>query len=85
MNRTIERIVPRTTLTKLSPQCRKIVAHMERNGSISGDEAITYFRIMALPRRISDLEEAGIAIRRERRVHPTTQQHYVRYFLADAS
>lgn len=75
--------VARSVLNSLSPQCRKIIGHIERAGHITNDAAITYYRIMALPRRISDLEEAGIRIMRERTKHPTTGQQYVRYSLAD--
>lgn len=74
--------VARSITNTLSPQCRKIVAHLERAGHITNDAAITYYRIMALPRRISDLEAKGIRINRERVKHPTTGQAYVRYSLA---
>lgn len=75
-------LIPRRIFNSLSPQCRKVVAHMERAGHITGDAAITYYRIMALPRRISDLEDRGIIVRRERRRHPTTGQPYVAYSLS---
>lgn len=75
--------VARSIFNTLSPQCRKIVSHMERAGHITNDAAITYYRIMALPRRISDIEERGVSINRERVKHPTTGQAYVRYSLAD--
>lgn len=74
--------VARSIFNRLSPQCRKIINHMERTGHITNDAAITYYRIMALPRRISDIEAAGVSITRERTKHPTTGQTYVRYSLA---
>lgn len=74
--------VSRSLLNSLSPQCRKIVQHMERTGHITNDAAITYHRIMALPRRIADLKEAGIKIKTERMKHTTTGQQYVRYSFA---
>lgn len=76
--------VSRSLMNRLSPQCRKIVQHLERVGHITQDSAITYYRIMALPRRIKDIEEAGIPISRERTKHPTTGQPYVRYYLTEA-
>lgn len=74
-----------TPVGSLSPQCRKIIVHMRksRTGSISGDEAVNYYRIMALPRRIKDLREAGYRIRAERRKHPVTGQAYKRYHLIE--
>lgn len=76
--------ISRTKLNLLSPQCRKIVTHMERAGHITNDAAITYYRIMALPRRISDIEAMGIKIKRKRTKHPITGQQYVRYSLDDS-
>jgi len=75
--------MPRSEFNQLSPQCRKVLSHMERTGSISCDEAITYFRVMSLSRRINDLERSGVPILRTRRKHPTTGQHYVRYHLVN--
>ena len=43
-------------------------------------EAQTIYRIRALPRRISDLEERGWVFEREWRKDPTGQR-YRRYFL----
>lgn len=63
----------------LPPQLRKIVNHMTNTGRITGDEAVTYYRIMALPRRISDLRERGYAIKRIMKAHPVTGQRYAEY------
>lgn len=71
----------RAFMASLTPQCRKILQHILRAGHITNDAAITYYRVMALPRRISDLEVRGIKFNRERTTHPTTGQAYVRYSL----
>lgn len=72
-------IIPRSIFNQLTPQCRKIIAHIERAGHITADAAITYYRIMSLPRRINDIEAKGVQFQRERRKHPSTGQHYVAY------
>lgn len=66
---------------KLSPQMRKILNHCKRVGYITGRAAMLDYNIMALPRRISDLEEAGYTVRREEKQNPATGQRYVRYFV----
>ena len=45
-------------------------------------EAILDHAIQSLTRRITELQAAGIPIRREDRKHPLTGQRYARYFLA---
>lgn len=82
MQKTMAQIKRQRIAATLSPQCRKIIAHMEKAGSITNDAAITYYRVMALPRRIADLREAGIDIRTEERKHPSTGQRYRAYFFA---
>lgn len=66
----------------LSPQQRTILQHLQqrREHGISQFEAQNLYRVAALPRRIADLEEAGVAIDRQRRVD-LTGRAYVRYFL----
>ena len=78
-------LVDYSTYCGLSPMCRKIVNYMARmkDLSISGDEAHQYLQCKALPRRMSDLREAGVAIRKEYRKHRATGQRYVRYFLEE--
>lgn len=63
-----------------APQTRKILTHLRKVGSISGVEAQFILGVRALPRRISDLEELGYLITRERRTD-TQGQRYVRYLL----
>lgn len=69
------------TLINLSPQARKIYAHMEKAGSISARDAILDYGITSatLARRICDLEGSGIPILRERRTHPIYRNAYTRY------
>jgi len=60
-------------------QAALLVEHFEKGKtSITGVEAAALFRIRALPRRISDLEEKGFLFRREPCVD-STGQRYVRY------
>lgn len=53
--------------------------HFVVKDNISGHEARSMYKINALPRRISDLEEEGHRFRRDNRVDQTGQR-YVRYF-----
>ena len=64
----------------LAPQVAAVLRHLQVAGSISNVEAQAVHRIRALPRRIRDLVEAGIPIRKERR-QDATGQRYVRYYL----
>lgn len=69
---------------RMPPQLRKIVNHCAVNDHITGDAAITYYRIMALPRRIADLKARGFKVVTERRSHPVTGQRYMRYRITGA-
>lgn len=68
----------------LTPLAKKIYQHMKRAGSISAREAMADHGITSasLARRICDLEDAGIKVERDRRIHPLTRQSYTRYALA---
>lgn len=72
------------SFSELSPLASKVLQHIRRAGSISAREAMADHGITSasLARRICDLEEAGINIKRERRKHPMTHQHYTRYSIA---
>lgn len=65
----------------LSPQCRQIVNHMLKAGSISAREAMLDLDIggNALTRRIVDIEGSGLEVIRDRKKHPTTNKLYTRY------
>lgn len=43
-------------------QCKKILRHLEENGSITSLEAIENYRILRLASRIRDLKDAGFPI-----------------------
>lgn len=70
-----------TRKPSMSPQAKTVLKHLEREGSISNMEAHVVHKIRALPRRISDLEANGVAIKRETRVD-NEGQRYTRYSLA---
>ena len=67
---------------KLSPQMRTILTHCKRVGYITQRAALNDYSIMALPRRIKDLQELGYLVRTERRQNAATGQRYVRYFVS---
>lgn len=68
----------------LSPLAKKIFRHMEKAGSISAREAMADMGITSatLTRRLTDMEQAGIKIKREQRIHPVTNRKFTRYSLA---
>lgn len=65
------------------PLEKKIIEHMLKAGHITALDAMVNYGITSasLTRRICDLEEMGIQINRERRVHPVTGRKYTRYSL----
>lgn len=65
----------------LTPQAQKVLAFLEKTGSITQREAIIDLSVQSLTRRITELRDAGYDIEREDRNHPTTGQRYARYFL----
>ena len=78
---------PLASLIQLGPQAKSILLHIEKTGSISALDAFTTYQITSatLARRICDLEEAGVKVLRERKVHPITTRSYTRYALAEAA
>lgn len=65
----------------LSRQLRDLVRHLRIFRKITNIEAMSIYRIMALPRRISDLKELGVEIVKTRRINPVTGQRFVEYSL----
>ena len=61
-------------------QTTLLLDHLKRVGNISRIEADHLYRIAALPRRISDLEEMGYVIARELK-RDITGRRYTRYYL----
>ena len=50
---------------KLTPQCKRILNHIEKRGSITALEALGLYGVMRLPARICDLRNKGIRINTE--------------------
>lgn len=67
----------------LRPLERTLVNHMHKRGYITARDAMMDYGITSasLTRRMCDLEEIGVPIRRGRRNHPVTGQKYTRYSL----
>ncbi len=65
-----------------TPQQRILLAHLRERATagLSQFEALHLYRIASLSRRITDLRQAGVPIRREMRKDPTGRA-YARYFL----
>jgi len=59
-------------------QIENLKKHFSMRSTITNIEAQNLYRIRALPRRISDLEERGMKFNRIRKTDPTGQR-YVRY------
>lgn len=59
-------------------QIELLKKHFTLRSTITNIEAQNLYRIRALPRRISDLEERGLKFERIRKTDPTGQR-YVRY------
>lgn len=66
----------------LSPQAKTIYNHIRRTGSITQRQALMDYSVQSLTKRISELNEKGIAIDREFRYHPITGQRYAVYSFA---
>lgn len=64
---------------KLSPQAQLVYNHILKAGSITQREAILDHSVQSLTRRITEIQDAGIAISREDKKHPMTGQRYARY------
>lgn len=62
-------------------QAEKILAHIEKTGSITQREAFLDYSIQSFHRRLSDLKEAGHELIGVSKTHPVTGQEYTRYFL----
>lgn len=67
---------------RLTPQAQTVLKHMKEAGSITQREALVDHSIQSLTRRITELQDAGIAVKREDKRHPITNQRYARYSLA---
>lgn len=63
-------------------QIETLIRHFQHADSITNVEAQIVYKIRALPRRISDLENRGYKFKRVRKTD-LTGQRYVRYVRAD--
>jgi DNA-binding winged helix-turn-helix (wHTH) protein len=79
---TLDTIAP-TTLAALTPQAFALLSHMLKHGSVTQREALMDLSVQSLTKRISELRKY-FRIVTDRRVHKTTEQRYVRYFLKEA-
>lgn len=66
--------------SSLTPQAKTVLNHIALNGSITQREALIDHGIQSLTRRITEINDMGIALIREDRKHPITGQRYARYF-----
>lgn len=67
----------------LTPLARKIYGHILQHGHISAFDAFRVFGISSasLSRRICDLEEVGVGVKRVRAKDPLTGVRYTKYML----
>ena len=65
-------------------QNQKIMAHLQKAGSITMREALIEYSIQCLTKRIQELREGGANIISKVKHHPITKQKYVRYELVKA-
>lgn len=67
---------------ELTRQCVVILNHLSKGHTITQRSALMDFGIMALPRRIADLKEAGYGVVGVMETNSLTGQRYKRYSLA---
>lgn len=77
----VEMDAPRVPFSHLSPQCQMILSHLRKGHTITQRSALMDFGIMALPRRVADLKEAGYEIQSVMEHNKLTGQRYARYSL----
>lgn len=69
------------TLGHLTPQCRTLLEHLKKGRTLTQRSALMDFGVMALPRRIADLKEAGYDVSSTMECNTLTGQRYARYKL----
>ncbi|CAB4124505.1 Helix-turn-helix domain containing protein [uncultured Caudovirales phage] len=62
-------------------QVSKIINHMQKNGSITQREAYIDYGVQSFHRRLTEIKDAGYKLAKVAKVHPTTGQHYSRYYI----
>lgn len=68
-------------MNDLTPQARKVLQHLRQHGSLTQRSALIDLGVMALPRRIADLKEAGFDVVSVREKNKITGQRFARYEL----
>ena len=69
--------------TKGPNQATRLFNHMMEGYSLTQRSALMDFNVMALPRRISDIEEAGYEVTRRMEINNHTGQRYARYLMTE--
>lgn len=64
---------------KLCPQAQNLLKHLKKHKSVTQRSALIDLNIMALPRRIADLRQAGHKITTTFHINKFTNQRYGRY------
>lgn len=80
----IHKARPKMTMERLAPQTREVLSLLKAKGSLTAIEAGGVIRARSLPKRISELKEAGVAILAETKFDHTGQR-YARYHLQAAA
>ena len=65
----------------MTSQCERLLRHLKKGRSLTQRSALLDFGVMALPRRICDLKEAGYNIESIMEKNSLTGQRYARYTL----
>jgi hypothetical protein len=58
-----------------------VMMHIRKAGSISQREALLDYGIQCLTARVHELRKRGYKIKMQQKIHPTTGQHYARYYM----
>lgn len=66
----------------LTPQSRTILTHLNNTGTITQREALLDHSVQSLTRRITEIRDAGFNVGGEWKIHPVTEQRYMRYSFA---
>jgi DNA-binding Lrp family transcriptional regulator len=59
----------------------QILKHLRKAGSITQREAMLDLSVQSLTRRITELRQRGFNIQGVQKLHPVTNQRYMRYTL----
>lgn len=62
-------------------QAEKLLAHIQKTGSITQREAMIDYGVQSFHRRLTDIKDAGYELVAVKKHHPTTGQVYSRYYI----